>query len=68
MNYYTALDIKLITGRSLEESTNLIKEMNKEIKNKYKNILIKPYIDSKKIESKYFIERMENYYERNIGK
>ena len=57
MEYYTIKDIQLLTGYSKRKVYLLIKKLNQEIKERYKNY--KPVIFENKIEKIYFIKRME---------
>lgn len=57
MEYYTIKDIQLLTGYSKRKVCLLIKKLNQEIKERYKNY--KPVIFENKIEKIYFIKRME---------
>lgn len=57
MEFYTIKDIQLLTGVSKRKAQLIIKELNKEIKERYKNY--KPVIFENKIEKIYFIKRME---------
>lgn len=57
MEYYTIKDIQLLTGYSKRKVYLLIKKLNQEIKERYKDY--KPVIFENKIEKIYFIKRME---------
>ena len=57
MEYYTIKDIQILTGYSKRKVSLLIKKMNQEIKEKYKEY--KPIVFENKIEKIYFIKRME---------
>ena len=57
MEYYTIKDIQLLTGYSRRKVSLIIKKMNQEIKEKYKEY--KPIVFENKIEKIYFIKRME---------
>lgn len=57
MEYYTIKDIQLLTGFSKRKTYGIIKKINLEIKQKYKNY--SPVIFKNKIEKNYFIKRME---------
>ena len=57
MEYYTIKDIQLLTGYSKRKVYLLIKKLNQEIKERYKDY--KPVIFVNKIEKIYFIKRME---------
>lgn len=57
MEFYTIKDIQLLTGVSKRKALLIIKRLNKEIKERYKNY--EPIIFEDKIEKIYFIKRME---------
>ncbi|HIS90086.1 MAG TPA: transcriptional regulator [Candidatus Faecisoma merdavium] len=57
MEFYTIKDIQLLTGVSKRKALLIIKKLNKEIKERYKNY--EPIIFEDKIEKIYFIKRME---------
>lgn len=57
MEFYTIKDIQLLTGVSKRKALFIIKKLNKEIKERYKNY--EPIIFEDKIEKIYFIKRME---------
>ena len=57
MEYYTIKDIQLLTGYSKRKVYLLIKKLNQEIKERYKDY--KPVIFEKKKKKIYFIKRME---------
>ena len=57
MEYYTIKDIQILTGYSKRKVSLIIKKMNQEIKEKYKEY--KPIVFENKIEKIYFIKRME---------
>lgn len=57
MEFYTIKDIQLLTGISKRKALLIIKKLNKEIKERYKNY--EPIIFEDKIEKIYFIKRME---------
>ena len=57
MKFYTIKDIQLLTGVSKRKALLIIKKLNKEIKERYKNY--EPIIFEDKIEKIYFIKRME---------
>ena len=57
MEFYTIKDIQLLTGVSKRKALLIIKKLNKEIKERYKNY--EPIIFEYKIEKIYFIKRME---------
>ena len=56
MEFYTIKDIQLLTGVSKRKALLIIKKLNKEIKERYKNY--EPIIFEDKIEKIYFIKRM----------
>lgn len=58
-SYYTVKDIELITGFNEVKAYNIIKALNDEIKDKYKDYQIKPLVFNDKIEKVYFLKRME---------
>lgn len=58
-SYYTVKDIELITGLNEVTAYNIIKELNTEIKDKYKDYQIEPLVFNDKIEKNYFLKRME---------
>lgn len=57
MEFYTIKDIQLLTGVSKRKALLIIKKLNKETKERYKNY--EPIIFEDKIEKIYFIKRME---------
>ena len=57
MEYYTIKDIQLLTGYSKRKVYLLIKKLNQEIKERYKDY--KPVIFENQIEKIYFIKGME---------
>ena len=57
MEFYTIKDIQLLTGVSKRKALLIIKKLNKEIKERYKNY--EPIIFEDKIEKIYFIKRIE---------
>ena len=56
MEYYTIKDIQLLTGYSKRKVCLIIKRLNHELKERYKDY--KPVIFKNKIEKIYFIKRM----------
>lgn len=59
MEYYTINDIQILTGYPEKKIRLIIKKMNNEIIQKYKNKKVKPLLFGDKIEKKYFLRRME---------
>ena len=59
MEYYTINDIKILTGYNEKQIRLIIKKLNDEVLEKYKNNKIKPLLFVDKIEKKYFLKRME---------
>ena len=57
MEYYTINDILLLSGYSRRKVCLIIKKLNQEIKERYKDY--KPVVFENKIEKIYFIKRME---------
>ena len=59
MEYYTINDIKILTGYNENQIRLIIKKLNDEVLEKYKNNKIKPLLFVDKIEKNYFLKRME---------
>lgn len=59
MEYYTINDIKILTGYNEKQIRLIIKKLNDEVLEKYKNNKIKPLLFVDKIEKNYFLKRME---------
>ncbi len=59
MEYYTINDIKILTGYNEKQILLIIKKLNDEVLEKYKNNKIKPLLFVDKIEKNYFLKRME---------
>ena len=59
MEYYTINDIKILTWYNEKQIRLIIKKLNDEVLEKYKNNKIKPLLFVDKIEKKYFLKRME---------
>ena len=59
MEYYTINDIKILTGYNEKQIRLIIKKLNGEVLEKYKNNKIKPLLFVDKIEKNYFLKRME---------
>ena len=59
MEYYTITDIQIITENNKKQIRLIIKKLNDEINEKYKNYKLKPLLFGNKIEKKYFLKRME---------
>ena len=56
-NYYTILDIQILTGYDKDKVSQLIKLLNQELNEKFKNKNIKPMIYDNKILKDYFLRR-----------
>ena len=59
MEYYTINDIRILTGYNEKQIRLIIKKLNDEVLEKYKNNKIKPLLFVDKIEKNYFLKRME---------
>ena len=59
MEYYTISDIKILTGYTEKQIRLIIKKLNDEVLEKYKNNKLKPLLFGDKIEKEYFLRRME---------
>ena len=59
MEYYTINDIKILTGYNEKQILLIIKKLNDEVLEKYKNNNLKPLLFVDKIEKNYFLKRME---------
>lgn len=55
--YYTILDIQIITGCNKYEASRIIKELNGELKIKFKDTSIKDLICKGRVLKDYFINR-----------
>ncbi len=60
MEYYTINDIQILTGYDEKKIRLIIKKINEEIEEKYRNNILKPLLFVDKVEKKYFLKRMEN--------
>lgn len=57
--FYSAKDVAEITGYSRNKSYDIIKKLNTELREKFKNKEIKPLIFDGKINKEYFDKRIK---------
>ena len=57
--FYSAKDVAEITGYSKNKSYDIIKKLNTELREKFKNKEIKPLIFDGKINKEYFDKRIK---------